>query len=673
MRFSHEARRLSGLVVPLSAIRCDASPGCGEFPDLARAGDLAATWGLDLIQLLPVNDSGYQSSPYFALSAFALHPIYIRIGDLPELGAGALRDEADSLVRRFSGEARVPHEAILKAKLELLRRIWSRASGGSGSAPEALAEELDGWIGANPWCRSYAAFVALKLQNAERPWWEWTRHRDPTGADIDSLWTDGALAGELRFWAWLQMRATEQFRAAAEHLAEKGIALMGDIPIMMNADSADVWARRDCFRLDLSAGAPPDMYSDLGQNWGFPIYDWEALERRGFDFWAERLAEAERYYSCYRIDHVLGFFRIWALSERESTGALGRFIPDIPMTRAELESSGFAPERIRWLSRPHLPTWRLVQAAGESAARGAASAALERIGTEELFLFKDSILGEKDIEALPSISPAARDCLLTAWRDRALFEYAPGSFVPTRNHSSATCWATLSAEERDKLESLFGWKRAQAEELWARTGKSLLGAIAGTVSMLPCAEDLGSVPECVPRVLQDLGILGLKVLRWARRWNEGGQPYIPIADYPELSVACPSVHDSTSIREWWEAEADREGTWRFAADALGRDLGPCPSGLAAEHSAVLLELVARSASRIAVYPIQDILGLSEVLRSTDPKSERINVPGTIGVGNWSYRVPSSIDEILAEKKLAARVRSLVKARAASKKTSERLP
>ena len=191
--------------------------------------------------------------------------------------------------------------------------------------------------------------------------------------------------------------------------------------------------------------------------------------------------------------------------------------------------------------------------------------------------------------------------------------------------------------------------------------------------MLPCAEDLGSVPECVPRVLQDLGILGLRVLRWARRWNEGGQPFISIVDYPELSVACPSVHDSSSIREWWEAEADREGTWRFASDALGRDLGPCPSSLAAEHSAVLLELLARSASRIVVYPIQDILGLSEKLRSTDPKSERINVPGTIGAGNWSYRVPSSIDEILAERKLATKVRSLVKARAASKKTSERLP
>jgi 4-alpha-glucanotransferase len=683
MQFSHDRRRLSGLVFPLSAIRGDASPGCGEFPDLTRAAELASTWGFDLIQLLPVNDSGFQNSPYSALSAFALHPIYLRIGDLPELAAGetgpvghaaaGLSVEADALVRRFSGAERVPHEALLGAKLGLLRRIWSCASEGEGPARLALSSELDAWIAANPWSKSYAAFVALKTLNSERPWWEWTSHKDPTAADIESLWGDRALASELRFWAWLQMRAGGQFRGAAEYLAGKGIALMGDIPILMNADSADVWARRDCFRLELSAGAPPDMYSSLGQNWGFPIYDWEALERQSYGFWAERLAEADRYYSCYRIDHVLGFFRIWALSERESTGAIGRFVPDVPVSRGDLEALGFAPERIRWMSRPHVPTWRLVQAAGESAAKGAASAALERIGEEELFLFKDSVRGGKDIEALPSISPAARDCLLTAWRDRALFEYAPGSFVPTFDRSASTCWPTLSDQERDKLETLFRAKRVQAEELWARTGKSLLGAIARTVPMLPCAEDLGSVPDCVPKVLEDLGILGLRVLRWTRRWNEVGQPYLPVADYPELSVACPSVHDSSSIREWWEAEADREETWRFASASLGRDLGPCPTKLGTEQAASLLELLARSSSRIAVYPIQDILALSEKLRPVDPKSERINVPGTVGIGNWSYRVPASVEEILADRKLSTKVRSLAKARSVSGKTSGKLP
>jgi 4-alpha-glucanotransferase len=687
MKFSHNGRRLSGLAVPLSAIRGDASPGCGEFPDLARAGDLASSWGLDLIQLLPVNDSGYQNSPYSALSAFALHPIYLKISDLPDLAAKGgdpgkpgdrardfqvFRAEANALIHRFSSEARVPHEALLRAKIELLRKIWAKASEGTGPAGRALHVELSAWITANPWSKSYAAFVALKGMNEDRPWWEWPRYRDPKAADIDLLWGDRALETELHFWAWVQMRAAEQFRDAALSLAERGIALMGDIPILMNADSADVWARRDCFHLELSAGAPPDMYSSLGQNWGFPIYNWKVLERDGFGFWVDRLAEADKYYSCYRIDHVLGFFRIWSLAERENTGALGRFVPDIPTTRTELESLGFTAERIRWLSRPHIPTQRLLQAAGESAAKGAVSSALERIGEEDLFLFRDSIRGEKDIEALPSVSPAARDCLLEAWRDRALFEFEPGNFVPTCGYRAATAWASLSGDERVRLETWFGEKRAKAEELWATTGKRLLGALAKAVAMLPCAEDLGSVPDCVPKVLEELGILGLRVLRWTRGWNEEGQPYTPLADYPELSVACPSVHDSSSIREWWEAEADRERTWGFVSSSLGMDIGPCPDRLSAEQVALVLELMARSASRFAVYPIQDILAMSDELRPADPKSERINVPGTVGLGNWAYRVPSSIEDILAEKKLASKVHALVKARTSRKNAHDKM-
>ena len=196
-------------------------PGCGEFPDLARAGDLASEWGLDLIQLLPVNDSGFQTSPYFALSAFALHPLYLRIGDLPELAAGTekaggdgavgLRSEAESLVGRFSGEARVPHEAVLAAKLELLRKVWSFASEGRAGRPRPP-------LGTRSLDRGESLVQRLRrLRRAEgeeraKPWWEWPRLHNPTPADIDSLWGDKTIVEELRFWAWVQMRSAEQFR-----------------------------------------------------------------------------------------------------------------------------------------------------------------------------------------------------------------------------------------------------------------------------------------------------------------------------------------------------------------------------------------------------------------------------------------------------------------------------
>ena len=189
--------------------------------------------------------------------------------------------------------------------------------------------------------------------------------------------------------------------------------------------------------------------------------------------------------------------------------------------------------------------------------------------------------------------------------------------------------------------------------------------------MLPCAEDLGDVPACVPSVLGELGILGLRVQRWTRLWNEVGQPFVAPEDYPELSVACPSVHDSSSLREWWQSEADRESFWRFAAGALAKDLGPCPERLSPDQAELVLETVARSRSRIAVFPVQDLLAMSEELRPEDPREERFNVPGTRGEGNWSYRMPRPIGAVLADKKLAARAKALAKARPAARKKAAR--
>jgi len=696
MRFAHSGRRLSGLVFPLSALRSADSPGCGEFPDLRSAGELARSWKLDLIQLLPVNDSGTQTSPYSALSAFALHPLYLRIAELPELRAaigseagsrsgskagGAVlsaatsegfRDEAAAMVGRFRGAERVPHEELLAAKLELLERIWkAREEARSGSAKAASREakskesavdpELDEWMATKPWVAYYAAFVESKRRHEGKPWWEWSYLRDASPEDIRRLWSDPAWSSSLRFWAWVQMRTASQFREAADFLAQSGIALMGDIPILMNKDSADVWARRSAFRLELVAGAPPDMYSYLGQNWGFPIYDWAALAETGYDFWIERLREADAYYSCYRIDHVLGFFRIWSLSDRESTGYLGRFVPDRSISRGELEALGFSAERLRWLSQPHIREDRLVAAAGEAAAHAAAHAALDRLGGEPLFLFKPSIRGEKDLEAIPTLSPAARDFLVSSWRDRSLFEFEPEAFTQAWRYREAACWPTLSDGERGALEGLLERKSRSSEELWAETGRRLLGALQEAVPMLPCAEDLGAVPDCVPRVLGELGILGLRVLRWTRRWDRSGQPYVPPSEYPELSVACPSVHDSSSLREWWETEAERERVWDLVAEGLGRGIGPCPASLGPDQLFLVLELLARSRSRFVVYPLQDLAAMSE-WRPEDPRDERINVPGTTREENWRYRMPSGIDELAGDEALAGRVRALVEAR-----------
>jgi 4-alpha-glucanotransferase len=264
--------------------------------------------------------------------------------------------------------------------------------------------------------------------------------------------------------------------------------------------------------------------------------------------------------------------------------------------------------------------------------------ALERIGTEELWLFRDTIRGERDIDAL-GLHPAARNYLVQAWHNRLFLEYEKNAFFPVWYFRNSRAYASLSEEEKQKLEALVEKKRQESEKIWESQGVKLLSVLVSASSMLPCAEDLGAVPDCVPRTLARLGILGLRVVRWHRSWEQEGQPYIPFEDYPELSVCTPAVHDSSTVREWWEREADQELFSGFLGfPSLPRVYNPGTSRL-------ILFKTASAASRFRVFQIQDLLHLSNRWYAEDPASERINVPGTSSEFNWTYRLPASIEEI----------------------------
>jgi 4-alpha-glucanotransferase len=394
------------------------------------------------------------------------------------------------------------------------------------------------------------------------------------------------------------------------------------------------------------------MYSPEGQNWGFPIYDWEAQAKDDYAWWRRRLKAAEKYYQAYRIDHVLGFFRIWAAPGKDTTSILGRYIPSAALTTADLAALGFDAPRIRWISRPHIPTaelWKALEdirdewgnqnaALTAAAAEAAFSRVLDRIGDEELWLFKDTIQGERDIEA-QDLHPAARSYLHRSWRDRIFMEYEKGCFAPLWFYRDSRAYASLSGEERRALEDLLEKRRAASEEIWEKQGKKLLSVLISSSSMLPCAEDLGAVPSCVPRVLTSLKILGLRVIRWFRNWDAEGQPYIPLEEYPELSVCTPSVHDSSTLREWWDREADQERFSGFIGyPSLPKVYNPGTAKL-------ILYKAAAAASRFRVFQFQDLLHLSPKWYAPDPGAERINVPGSANDFNWTYRLPASISEL----------------------------
>jgi len=660
------SKRLLGAAVPVGALRTKKGMGVGEFSDLADFALLCKKMRVGLIQILPVNDTGFESSPYSSLTAFGLHPLYLRIEELEEFA------EVGDLVKKrikkardnFDKNKRFSHYLVLKEKLEICREIYN-----ASKAQIAKNSALSSWIDQNSWIKQYAVYRRLKEKNDQKSWKNWSEYSSVTASDIDKLWNDKSLREEHLFWAWLQRALDVQFSKAAQAVKDAGLVLEGDLPILMNEDSCDVWAHPEIFIQELSAGAPPDMYSPDGQNWGFPIYNWEEQEKDNFAWWKRRLAVAGKYYQAYRIDHVLGFFRIWASSHRDYSSSIGRYVPYAPVTSGDLRKLGFDKGRIRWVSQPHIPTEELMNVlrknkGGDVKAEADKifSKALMRVNNEELWLFKKKITGEKDIDAF-QFNPAVSGYLKGKWKDRAFLEYRKGKFFPVWYYRNATAYKTFTAGEKSALEELLGKRQKKSERVWAQQGLKLLSVLVQSSTMLPCAEDLGAVPACVPKALAKLKILGLRVTRWFREWDKGGQPYIPFENYPQLSVCTPAVHDSSTVRQWWEQEADQGQFAGFiGVPSLPKVYNP-------GTAKVILSKTAQARSRFRVFQIQDLLHLSNNWYSEDPADERVNVPGTANDFNWTYRLPANINEIAKDKELILAVKEISRVKPLKKKTN----
>ncbi|MDR1786532.1 MAG: 4-alpha-glucanotransferase [Spirochaetaceae bacterium] len=655
------ASRPCGTAAPLGALRTKNTCGIGEFPSLEALADFCVPAGLRLIQLLPVNDTGTDSSPYSALSAFALNPVYISIENLPEYKKGSAQGELKKL-KEIEGRARFSYPEVREGKLRILRDLYTENASAIGDDEDFL-----GWTAKNaPWVEPYGVFMELKEKHRDASWKEWPRAEQGLSRDkIHARWAADAGRDTRLFYAWVQFRAHGQFKKAADYVAKKGILLKGDVPILMNEDSVDVWANPELFDLSMRAGAPPDMYNVAGQNWGFPVYNWEAHRKTGYAWWKARLKAASAYYRGYRLDHILGFFRIFKIREGDVTAYLGRPDPLVPVTSKELAASGFSPERIRWLSQPHVPTQPCVDANGGDylGTHGVLSAVMDRIGSEELWLFKDTVTGEKDILGL-DIPEGVKDVLFHYWHNRTLVktgsEKGADSFYPVWTCRSTTAWYSLSEQEKAALAALIEKKNKQMEKLWKAQGREILAVLKDASAMIPFAEDLGVNFKAVQKTLGDLSINSLKVIRWERYYGKEGDPFIPLNKYPALSVTATSVHDSSTARMWWEGEGDAE-QFALANRAPADILGEARSGTYSVRAAAwFLGQAARTGSAFFICPIQDFFALSETYRSPDPASERINVPGTVNGANWTWRLPAALEDLGADRAFTGALSAVAK-------------
>lgn len=688
------SKKKTGVVVPLGALYTKDNPVIGEFPDLIPFSKFCKACGISIIQLLPVNDTGTQSSPYSGLSAFALHPIYIRINNIAGFATTYAEDKLfkaafDELYKNNGYVNRYDYDLILNKKINLLRLLFESKN---IQNDDFLADELTSWIKANEWVKTYAVYKRLKWDYMQASWKSWKKEdRSKTQEEILELWSKKEYQKEHLFYAWCQMIASEQFEEACQIARCEDILIKGDMPILMNEDSCDAWAYPQFFNHDLRAGSPADGDNPTGQNWGFPTYNWKNLKEENYSWWKDRLKIASTYYDAYRLDHILGFFRIWAIPAADCNALNGHTEPYASLKKDDLYELGFDDDRIRWLSQPHVPTSVIEDVTwNREVAHNILKVFCQQIGNEELWLFKKDIKGSQQLwdTSISSFvdEPAEiriKTKLVEYWSNRTLLEVSKNKFIPMWTYGQSTSWGTLNETEKTGLLDLFSSLEKKNEKLWKKQAGEIFTAITSGLKMIPCGEDLGVGIACVPKTMKEHNILGLRVSRWCRSWDKEGQPYIDYKDYEPLSITSTSVHDSSTIRAWYQEESksikpstdlEQEEKQKVltAADIFGLEPKIQEDSDSSEEFVPpefdeniaynILKNCGKSASMWYIPPLQDFLYMNKKYWLETAEEERINVPGTVTKFNWTYRLPVSLEELAKDKDLIKKIKEIAASR-----------
>lgn len=651
--------RGAGVAVPVFSLRGAQSLGVGEFADLKPLADWAEGVGLKLIQILPVNDTTSahdwtDSYPYSAISAFALHPLYLRIDDLKYAMPAAFKKELAGARDALNPLEQVDYEAVTRVKHKLTRQIFARHRAAI-LAGAAFAEFLE----ANgEWAIPYAVFCVK---------------RDHYGSADFSRWEEWALFDRARVFAltdpghpewpdvayhlWLQCELDHQLADAVRHLHAHGLALKGDLPIGIDRRSVDAWSAPHLFKMDAQAGAPPDAFAVKGQNWGFPTYDWEAMQKDDYAWWRARFARLSRYFDAYRIDHILGFFRIWQVPFEHVEGIMGRFDPALPIHIDEIRGRGIDFDYNRFC-RPYIRGHFLWEHFGDGA-EYVKSRFFNDCG-DDCYQLREQVSTQRRIVEYFAGEPSddwIQGGLLDCASDVLFFEVPDSNgtlFHPRCSMQTTFSYRELGAGERARVEELYNdYFYRRQETFWEACGYRRLPAMRQASPMLLCGEDLGMVPACVPGVLRELGILSLEIQRMPK--TRDAEFFNP-QDAPYLSVVSPSTHDMSTLRGWWRE--DFQVTSRFAWQSFG--IAFPDSELSGELASRILWQHLQSPAMWAVFPLQDLLAIDESIRHPDPDAERINVPAVMPF-YWRYRMHLGLDQLAAAADFNRRLARLIHA------------
>ncbi|MDD3321900.1 MAG: 4-alpha-glucanotransferase [Paludibacter sp.] len=654
--------KTTGVAIPVFSLRSDDGFGVGEFNDLKKMVDWAKKTGQRIIQTLPINDTilyhtNYDSYPYNAVSVYALHPIYLHLNSIGKLKSKKQKDAFKAKKLELNTKTFSDYQNVMNAKWEFFNEIYPIES------PAIFAsEEYKKFYETNKeWLVPYAAFSYLRDVNGTPEFGKWKEYSVYNKSEIEQLSSpELAHYNKIAIYYFLQFHLHKQLVEVHEYSKANGIAIKGDIPIGVSPRSVDAWVDPELFNLNLQAGAPPDDFSATGQNWGFPTYNWELMEKDGYQWWKKRFQKLSEYFDAYRIDHVLGFFRIWGIPVNDVWGLTGSFQPALPYSKEELQSKGIWWDEDRFL-KPYLREHVLYSIFGKYTDDVIREYLLQD-GWQN-YKFKPEYDTQKKIEkhfAALGYNFGNKEVLI---RDGLYMLHCevlfvrdlqqPEKFHPRISmHSSAT-FRDLPDENRRLLDKIYvDYFYHRHTNFWKQQAMKKLPALISATNMLVCGEDLGMVPDSVPDVMNQLEILSLEIQRMPKKPNtEFAMP----ADAPYRSVCTTSTHDMNPIRAWWEE--DPVLIQRFYNHALGMQ-GKAPETCESWIAERIIEQHLDSNAMMIILPWQDWMALDSTLCLEHPFAERINVPSNPR-NFWCYRMHMTLEQLLKETKFNKKLKEMI--------------
>lgn len=653
-------RKVAGTLVPVFSLRSKESAGIGDFGDLKMMIDLMEKTGQRVLQLLPINDTTIthtwtDSYPYSCISVFAIHPQYVNLRALPALADEKERKEAEAEGARLNALPQIDYEGANAFKSKYLQKVYLQEGKKIMKSAEfkAFFQETQNWL------VPYAQYSWLRDLNGTADFTKWKDHNTWDEAERKTLEDPRSKEyQEVAFYYFVQFVLSTQMKEAHEYAKQKGVILKGDIPIGVNRYSCDVWTEPKYFNLNGQAGAPPDGFSANGQNWGFPTYNWEEMIKDGCQWWVRRFQSMSMYFDAYRIDHVLGFFRIWEIPIHSVHGLTGQFAPSQAMSREEIMQYGLNFQEQRF-TEPFITDWVLDRVFHERADE-VRQTYLERIDHER-YRMKPEVDTQRKIEArFENVTRQEdlwlRDGLYSLLSD-VLFvrdHNNPDMFHPRISAQLDFIYESLYDNDKQAFNRLYNdYYYHRNNQFWYREAMKKLPKLVQATRMLVCAEDLGMVPDCVSWVMDELKILSLELQSMPK------SPTMRFGDlnsYPYRSVCTISSHDMPTLRQWWDEDYSR--TQDYYNTMLGRQDAaphPLPGELAKEIIARHLD----SPSMLCILSVQDWLAMDEQLRLPDADAERINIPAN-PKHYWRYRMHLNIEDMIANTALTDTISTLIR-------------